>query len=86
MILARVPEGFVAELTYGEDVNWYRNIIAAGGCTVVQHGRQYRVSGIERLAASRGLAAYSLPFRTILRLTGRETDPRVPASPRHPSR
>ena len=32
VILARVPEGFVAELTYGPDVQWYRNIVAAGRC------------------------------------------------------
>ena len=24
--LARVPEGFIAELTFGENVDWYRNI------------------------------------------------------------
>ena len=35
VILAKVPEGFVAELTYGENVNWYRNAIAAGGCVVL---------------------------------------------------
>src|SRR4051812_50056213 len=32
VILARVPQGFVAELTYGAGVDWYRNIVAAGGC------------------------------------------------------
>ncbi|MGO9884290.1 MAG: nitroreductase family deazaflavin-dependent oxidoreductase, partial [Solirubrobacteraceae bacterium] len=37
VILVEVPEGFIAELTYGEDVNWYRNIVAAGGCVVVHH-------------------------------------------------
>ncbi len=25
----RVPDGFVAELTYGTAVNWYRNVVAA---------------------------------------------------------
>ena len=29
LILARVPDGFVAELTYGAGVNWYRNVVAA---------------------------------------------------------
>jgi deazaflavin-dependent oxidoreductase (nitroreductase family) len=40
VILAEVPQGFVAELTYGDTVDWYRNIVAAGGCTVIHHGTQ----------------------------------------------
>jgi hypothetical protein len=28
-------EGFVIALTYGESVDWYRNMLAAGGGTVV---------------------------------------------------
>ena len=31
VILAQTAEGFVAELTYGPNVDWYRNIVAAGG-------------------------------------------------------
>ena len=34
IIVAPVPEGFVAELTYGPQVAWYRNAVAAGGCTI----------------------------------------------------
>jgi hypothetical protein len=30
VILVQVPGGFTAELTYGENVNRYRNIVAAG--------------------------------------------------------
>jgi deazaflavin-dependent oxidoreductase (nitroreductase family) len=43
LILARVPAGFVAELTYGPDVDWYKYITAAGGCTVLHHGREYEI-------------------------------------------
>ncbi len=35
IIVARVPDGFIAELTYGENVNWYRNIEAAGSCVLI---------------------------------------------------
>ncbi|WP_457098961.1 hypothetical protein [Microbacterium sp. P5_E9] len=31
LVLAPVPEGFIAELTYGTEVNWYRNILKSGG-------------------------------------------------------
>lgn len=71
VILARVPEGFVAELTYGDDVNWYRNIVAAGGCVVVYKGDEYRVDRIEPCSVERGRCAYRAPARFVLRATAR---------------
>ncbi|HEY7008313.1 MAG TPA: nitroreductase family deazaflavin-dependent oxidoreductase [Jatrophihabitantaceae bacterium] len=71
LILAAVPEGFVAELTYGEDVDWYRNVVAAGGCMVVHRGKTRRVTGIEPCSAERGRNAFPPPFRQILRIAGR---------------
>jgi deazaflavin-dependent oxidoreductase (nitroreductase family) len=71
VILARVPEGFVAELTYGENVNWYRNAVAAGGCVVVSGGTEYQVIAIEPYDSLSGRAAYPAPFRNILELTRR---------------
>src|SRR5262249_34499880 len=47
VILAKVPEGFIAELTYGDQVDWYRNVVVAGGCRVVYRGKEYRVNRIE---------------------------------------
>jgi deazaflavin-dependent oxidoreductase (nitroreductase family) len=66
VILAAVPEGFIAELTYGEDVNWLRNIEAAGGCTVVYRGQRYQVTSIEPFDADHGRAAYQQPFKLVL--------------------
>src|SRR3954469_14331181 len=71
VILAEVPDGFVAELTYGPDVDWYRNVVAAGGCTVIHHGREYAVDRISTLAPDEGLAAYPYPQRLVLRLLRR---------------
>lgn len=71
VILVKVPAGFVAELTFGENVNWYRNIVAAGGCVVIHHRKEYRVNAIEPCDPVAGRAAYPLPFRTILRILGR---------------
>jgi deazaflavin-dependent oxidoreductase (nitroreductase family) len=72
VILARVPEGFIAELTYGENVNWYRNILAAGGCVILHHRVEYRVTAIEPCAAQRGRTAYRAPFSLILKVAGRD--------------
>jgi deazaflavin-dependent oxidoreductase (nitroreductase family) len=71
VILARVPGGFVAELTYGPDVDWYKNIVAAGGCTVLHHGTEYPIDAISPLSPERGLAAYPNPARLVLEATGR---------------
>ena len=71
VILAKAPEGFIAELTYGDDVNWYRNIAAAGGCVVVHHRVEYRVNHIEPCSAERGRNAYPAAFRLVLKAAGR---------------
>jgi deazaflavin-dependent oxidoreductase (nitroreductase family) len=85
VILAKVPQGFIAELTYGDTVNWYRNIVAAGGCVVIHGGREYRVDRIERCDAQRGRSAFRFPFNQVLNAAGRDefrllgTDSRPPA-------
>lgn len=71
LILAKVPEGFIAELSYGGDVNWYRNITVAGECVVVNHRVEYRVKHIEPCSAERGRNAYPVPFRLVLKVAGR---------------
>jgi deazaflavin-dependent oxidoreductase (nitroreductase family) len=71
VILARVPEGFIAELTYGDNVNWYRNVVAAHGCVVVRGREEYRVTAIEPCSAERGRSAYPAPFRVVLQAAGR---------------
>ena len=71
VILGQVPEGFVAELTYGDSVDWYRNAVAAGGCVVVRGSREWRVVGVEPCDAERGRGAYGFPARWVLRLLRR---------------
>lgn len=71
LILARVREGFVAELTYGRDVAWYRNIRAAGRCTIVHDSRRFEVIAIEEYPTDAGLAAFGPPASWVLRLLRR---------------
>lgn len=66
LILARVPEGFVAELTYGEKVDWLRNVEAAGACTVVHRGESLPIVAIEPCDTRRGRAAFPPPARLVL--------------------
>jgi deazaflavin-dependent oxidoreductase (nitroreductase family) len=72
IIVAAVPEGFVAELTYGENVNWYRNVVAAGGCDLLVAGVTYRVVAIEPYPVAAGRRAFGFPARLVLTLLGRK--------------
>ncbi len=72
LILARVDDGFVAELTYGPDVAWCRNLAANGRGELLVNASTYRVTGIEPYPTSAGLAAYPQPQRTVLKLLRRK--------------
>jgi deazaflavin-dependent oxidoreductase (nitroreductase family) len=71
IIVSRAGAGFVIELTYGPDVDWHKNIVAAGGCTLVWRGREYALNHIEPIDAETGLAAFPLSQRLVLRLLRR---------------
>ena len=72
IIVARAPGGFVAELTYGADVNWYRNVVAAGGCELLVDGDVHRVIAVEPYPAGAGRQAYGYPARLVLTLLRRD--------------
>lgn len=71
IIVASVPSGFVVELTYGEQVNWYRNIVAAGGCELLVGGVTHRIVAIESCPTDEGRRAFSSVQRLVLRLLRR---------------
>jgi deazaflavin-dependent oxidoreductase (nitroreductase family) len=72
VILAPVPDGFVTELTYGPEVDWFKNVVAAGGCVVVRHGREYVVHAVLPCSPEQGLAAFPPVPRGVLRLLHRQ--------------
>jgi hypothetical protein len=71
IIVASVPGGFVAELTYGRNVAWYRNAVAAGRCTLIHEGREIEIDEITGFERDAGLRAYGAPRSWILRLLRR---------------
>ena len=60
------------ELTYGYDVDWHKNVVAAGHCTLVWHGKEYGIDKIEPLDTETGRDAFSSSQQLILRLLRRE--------------
>jgi deazaflavin-dependent oxidoreductase (nitroreductase family) len=65
-------EGFVIALTYGAEVDWRRNLLAAGGGTVFWHGTLYRVGTPEPIDAATARRAFPALFRLIFRTVGRQ--------------
>lgn len=67
VIAQAVDNGFVFALPYGDKVDWYRNILAAGRGTVVWRGKEYPV---ERPDPKTDASALPLAMRMIVRLVG----------------
>lgn len=61
-------DGFIIALTYGPEVDWYRNIRAAGGCRILWHRQIYEIKQIEPLEPKTALTYLPPFFRTVLRL------------------
>lgn len=66
----RTADGFVISLAFGAQVDWYRNLLTAGGGTIRWRGRAYRVTVSERLDAAAALPAFHPVQRFLLRLGG----------------
>jgi len=70
IVVMPISGGFMAALTYGPEVDWYKNVLAAGRCEILWHGKDYAIDEIVPVDRETGLAAFSLPFRPILRVVG----------------
>ena len=75
------PQGdsFVIALTYGPEVDWYRNIQAAEHSTLVWHGQTYTLDKPQTITTQAALPAFPIPLRPILRLLGIQHFVRVQA-------
>jgi hypothetical protein len=65
-----VAEGFVAALTYGPKVEWYRNVMAAGHCRIIWQGKEYVIDKHEAMDAQAALPLFSKFERLILKQRG----------------
>jgi deazaflavin-dependent oxidoreductase (nitroreductase family) len=72
------PQGFVIALTYGPQVDWYRNLLAAEGGSVYWHRHEYPIGKPEPVDAKIALTAFPLPFRFVLGRRGLHDFVQVP--------
>src|SRR6185295_7163018 len=70
IIVMPLDNGFVIALTYGPEVDWYRNVQAAGGATLQWHNKEYTLKQPEPIDVQAGLSTFPTPFRQILRVLG----------------
>ena len=61
---------FLFALPYGHNVDWYRNILAAGWGTVVSNGKEYPVERPEPLDVKADASGLPFALRMIVRLVG----------------
>jgi deazaflavin-dependent oxidoreductase (nitroreductase family) len=67
IIVQPTDGGFVIALTYGPDVDWYRNVLAANSCDILRHRQWYHVTAVEPIDFERGVRAFSPAQQAILR-------------------
>ena len=66
----RTTDGFVISLAFGAQVDWYRNLVAAGGGTIRWRERAYRIGPPTRIERPEAIAAFHPLQRLFLRLAG----------------
>ena len=70
VIAQAAGDGFVFALPYGNKVDWYRDILAAGRGTAVWRGKEYPVERPDPLEVKTDASALPLAIRMIVRLVG----------------
>lgn len=66
----KLASGFMIALTYGPEVDWYRNIMAAAGCKLFYHHKLYALGAPARLSKETALPLFPFPERAILGAIG----------------
>ena len=70
LIVIPTQDGFVVALTYGPNVDWYRNIKAAGGGSILRRGVETRFGKVESMLPQTALTCFPAPARAILKIVG----------------
>ena len=65
-----IQGGFMIALTYGPEVDWYKNVQAAGTCKLFFHRKEYAINRIEPIEPAQAIPLFPQPQRTILRSLG----------------
>jgi deazaflavin-dependent oxidoreductase (nitroreductase family) len=64
------PDHFVIAVPWPERSQWFRNVLAAGGCTLTWRGAEHRTDAPTLISANEAAPAYTRLERFLIRLTG----------------
>ena len=70
IMVERSQKGFIFALTYGPNVDWYKNVQAAGKCELKWHGCEYNLQNPRWLDPTSGRMAFPYPQRLFLKMLG----------------
>jgi deazaflavin-dependent oxidoreductase (nitroreductase family) len=65
----RASDGFLIALTYGQESEWVKNVMAAGGCKLKTRGEQYQLTSPTIVHDPTG-GRFPLPVRVTLGFVG----------------
>ena len=65
----RAPDGVMVALTYGQEAQWVKNVMAAGGCGLENRGVRYQLSS-PVIVRDPTRSKFPFPVRIILRIIG----------------
>jgi deazaflavin-dependent oxidoreductase (nitroreductase family) len=72
IIAEPVEGGFVIALTYGKEVDWFKNVMAKGGCSIYWKKQEYQVFHPHFVEKEVGLLAFPKVVQAALRTAGIE--------------
>lgn len=81
VIAEPLGDGFVIALTYGKQVDWLKNILAAGECGLYWKQREYRLVRPALVGPAGGLPAFPRLIQAVLRRNGIEHFVRLETEP-----
>jgi deazaflavin-dependent oxidoreductase (nitroreductase family) len=65
----RAPNGFIVALTYSSQSEWVKNVLAAGACELMTHGKKYQLS-TPNVVRDPTRRRFPIPVRVVLRIVG----------------
>lgn len=63
-----LSDGFVIPLPYGANVEWCRNVLAAGSCTLIWNNQEYKMERPELIGQAGALKGFPAVTRVLSRL------------------
>lgn len=68
IIAAKSADQFIFALTYGKEVDWYRNILEHGKAELQWRGHWFNLVNPRSVNSEAGRSAFSSPAKTLLKL------------------